>query len=101
MNIQDLRSIEQNKLLWALLTDISNQLQWPVNGAMTLLTPEDWKDIFTAALKKHHRIAQGIDGGFVFLGMRTSKMNKETMTELLELILAEGTQRGVIWSDPT
>lgn len=95
----ELRSVEQNKLMWALLADFANQVQWPVNGVLTRISPQDFKDIFSAALGKHNRIAQGIDGGFVFLGMRTSKMNKEQMTELLEFILAEGTTRGVKWTD--
>jgi len=63
------------------------------------MEPEDWKDVFTAALRKHHRIAEGIDGGFVFLGMRTSKMTKEQMIELIELMYAWGTERGVEWSE--
>jgi hypothetical protein len=74
-------------------------VQWPVNGVLTYMSPEDWKDCFTAAMRKYHRVAQGLDGGFVFLGMRTSKMNKEQMTELLEFILAEGTNRGVVWTE--
>ena len=42
------RSLEQNKRLWAMLTDISNQVDWYGQK----LTPEEWKDCFTAALKK-------------------------------------------------
>lgn len=43
------RSLEQNAAQWPLLTAFSQQLQWPVNGALCWLTPEEWKDILTAA----------------------------------------------------
>lgn len=82
-----------------MLRDFANQIQWQVNGVLTYLEPEDWKDIFTAALRKHHRVAQGLDGGFVFLGMRTSKMTKEQMIELIELMYAAGAERGVKWTE--
>lgn len=101
MKLQELtRTDLQNKKMWPMLRDFSRQIQWPVNGVLTLIEPEDWKDIFTAALRKHHRVAQGLDGGYVFLGMRTSKMTKDQMIELIELMYAEGANRGVVWSDP-
>jgi hypothetical protein len=95
------RTAEQNARMWAMLTDLSKQLPWPVNGSMVKITPEDWKDILTASLTKHHRMAQGIDGGFVILGMRTSKMNKHQMTELIELMFAFGAEHEIEWTDPT
>jgi hypothetical protein len=94
------RSLEQNDRMWALLTDISEQVQWPVDGRMQRLSPEDWKHILSAGLKREHRVAQGIDGGFVLLGQRTSKMTKRELSELMELIAAFGAERGVEWSEP-
>lgn len=93
------RTVDQNALMWGLLRDVARQVPWPVNGAMVQLEAEDWKDIFTASLTKHHRMAQGIDGGFVILGMRTSKMVKEQMSELIELIYAFGAEHDVKWTD--
>ncbi|GHH53088.1 recombination protein NinB [[Pseudomonas] boreopolis] len=93
------RSIEQNARLWALLTDISQQVEWPVDGKLQRLAPEEWKDVFTAALTKHQRVAQGIDGGFVMLGARTSRMTVAEMCDLQTLIEAFGAERGVQWSD--
>lgn len=92
------RSLEQNRLMWELLSDISESLQWPVDGELQWLTKEDWKVLLTAGLKREHRIAKGIWGGFVLLGTPTSRMTVEEMTELIELIIAFGTERGVIWS---
>ncbi|WP_218815472.1 recombination protein NinB [Xanthomonas oryzae] len=93
------RSIEQNSRLWAMLTDVSLQVQWPVDGKMQRLSPEDWKCIFTAGLTKHQRVAQGIDGGFVMLGSSTSRMTVAEMCDLQELISAFGAERGMRWSD--
>jgi hypothetical protein len=67
---------------------------------MQRLSPEDWKTMFSASLAKHQRVAQGIDGGFVMLGTRTSRMTVAEMVDLQTLIEAFGAERGVQWSDP-
>lgn len=97
--LTDRRTAEQNKLMWALLTDISTQVEWPVNGSMVKMSPDDWKHVLTAGLVKERRVAAGIDGGFVILGQYTHKMNKAEMSELCELILAFGADKNVKWSD--
>lgn len=94
------RSLSQNAKLWPMLTDIARQVQWPVDGAMQELAPEDWKDILTAGVRKEQRVAQGIEGGFVMLGSRTSKMRKKEFAELIEFIYWFGSERGVQWSEP-
>jgi hypothetical protein len=89
------RSIPQNDKLWATLTDVSQQVVW--HGQK--LTPEDWKDMFTASLRKA-RVVPGIDpGSFVLLGLHTSDMSKGEMSDLLELIHAFGAERGVVFHD--
>ena len=94
------RSLEQNSRMWALLTDVSRQVEWPVDGKLQRLSPEDWKTILTAALTKGQRVAQGVDGGFVMLGTSTSRMKVGEMCELQDLIEAFGAERGVEWTDP-
>lgn len=85
------RSTEQNALLWARLTEISRQVAW--YGAK--LSPTDWKDVFTASLRKA-RVVPGLDAGsYVPLGMRTSDMTISEMTALLDLIDAFAAERGV------
>lgn len=88
------RNNDQNARLWAMLTDIADQVEWYGQS----LTKEDWKDILTAALKRQ-RAVPGVDGGFVVLGARTSDMGKQEMSELLELIAAFGSQQGVTFND--
>ncbi|ELQ6229681.1 recombination protein NinB [Cronobacter dublinensis] len=91
---QRTRSLDQNRRLWATLRDVSEQVVW--HGMK--LDSEDWKHIFTAALKGQ-RSAPGINGGFVVLGQSTSKMRVSEFSELLELINAFGAERGVRWSE--
>lgn len=89
------RSLPQNDLLWARLTDIAQQVEW--HGAK--LSPADFKDMFTASLRKA-RVVPGIDpGSFVLLGLHTSDMDKEEMTALLDLIDAFGAEHGVVFGD--
>jgi hypothetical protein len=77
-------------MMWANLEDIAQQVVW--YGVK--LTKEEWKDVLTAALKKQ-KVVPGIEGGFVIIGARTSKMTVPEMTELIELSTAFGTQQGV------
>lgn len=91
------RSVEQNDRMWAMLTDISKQVQWPVDGKLQYLPAEDWKHVISAGLRREQRVAHGIDGGFVILGQRTSKMSKRELSDLMELIAAFGAERGVEW----
>jgi hypothetical protein len=82
-----------------MLRDISKQVKFVVNGVLTNVDEFDCKDIMTAALKKHNRMAQGIDGGVVFLGMRTHKMKKSEIIDLIELMYAFGSEKEVKWTE--
>ena len=93
------RSNDQNSLLWAVLTDIAKQVEWPVDGKMQKLMPEDWKHVLTSGLKRETRVAQGIGGGFVMLGQRTSKMTKRQLSEVIEFAYAFGAEHGVRWTE--
>ena len=88
------RSGEQNRRMWAMLTEVSRQVIW--HGQK--LAKEEWKDVFTAALKRQ-KVVPGIDGGFVVLGSSTSKMSVEEMSALMELMMAFGVQQGVKFAD--
>lgn len=92
------RSTEQNSMLWSILADLSRQCEWAVDGAMVKLQPEDVKHILTASLKRHQRMARGIDGGLVVLGQSTSRMTVAEMSELITLGHAYGDSKGVQWA---
>ena len=90
------RNLEQNAAQWPILQAFADQLQWPVNGSMEILTPEEWKDILTAAFKRETvRVAMGLDGGMVMLGSRTSKFSKAQFSEWLDFLNATAAARGV------
>jgi hypothetical protein len=92
------RSLEQNAAQWPILDAFSKQLQWPVNGQMVFMTPEEWKDILTAAFERETvRLAMAFDGpGVVMLGQRTSKYGKGKFSEWLEFLHASAAARGVV-----
>jgi len=90
------RNIEQNARMWAMLTDISEQVVWHSQK----LSKESWKDMLTASLKRQTVVPSIDGGGFVVIGAHTSKMSVKDMAELIELAMAFGTQRGVKWRDP-
>lgn len=88
------RTLDQNSLMWARLTDVAREVVWYGQR----LSAEDWKDVFTAALRKA-RVVPGIDGGWVPLGMRTSDMTREEMSNLLDLMDAFAAQHGVTFRE--
>ena len=90
------RSLEQNAAQWPYLAGFSAQLTWPVNGALVKMTEDEWKDVLTAAFQGETvRLAQGLDGGVVMLGQRTSQMGKKRFSEWLEFLIATAAMRGV------
>lgn len=89
------RSLDQNALMWARLTEIARQVDWYGRK----LTPTDWKDMFTASLRKATSVP-GIDPGtVVVLGLHTSDMTKEEMGMLLDLIDAFAAERGISFQE--
>jgi hypothetical protein len=85
------RSNDQNALMWSLLGQISQQVEWCGKKR----SPEDWKDLTTAALR-HAEFVPGITPGTVVpLGMRTSQMTKQELGDLIESLYAFGAERGV------
>ena len=90
-----LRTLEQSAKMFAMLDDIAEQVDWYGKK----LTRYDWKDVFTSSLIKS-RVVPNLEGnGFVACGLHTSKMSKQMMSELIELMFAFGADKGVKWSD--
>lgn len=89
------RSLDQNAKMWAMLADVSRQVEWYGQH----LTTEEWKDVLTAALKKQKAVP-GIDGGFVVIGARTRNMTIREMSDLVDLMYAFGGEQSVQWTEP-
>ena len=95
--IKSIRSLDQNKKMWAMLNDISKQVTWYGER----LSPENWKDMITAVLKRQ-KVVPGIEGGFIALGQRTSKMSIKEMIDVIDFAYAFGADPNhpVEWSEP-
>ncbi len=94
------RSLDQNALLHAALTDIAEQVEW--HGKKFDVTT--WKRLCTAAwlreLGESPEMIPALDGkGFDVIFERTSKMTVPQMTSLIEWCLAFGAQNGVTFKD--
>lgn len=95
--VSKVRTIAQNNLLQQMCGDISAQLEW--HGQR--FDKADWKDILTAswfrtARNQTLRTAPTTDGeGIVVLGLRTSHLDSEDFSELMEFILHFGAEHGV------
>lgn len=96
------RTLDSNACMWATFADIARQVEWPhtKNGNWTigLMDSPSWKAVLTAAFELETKQAQGIGGGTVMLGARTSQYSPRKMGEFIEFVQAFGTERGVKWS---
>lgn len=80
---EEARSDAQNRRMWAMLRDISRQVEWYGQK----LKDEDWKHIFSASVEKQ-RAVPGLDGGFVVLGISTRKQSKKWFADMFEVMEA-------------
>jgi hypothetical protein len=90
------RTAAQNRYQWPLLDAFSKQLKWPVNGEFVTMSPDEWKDVLTAAFNGESvRLAMGLNGGVVMLGQRTSQFSKPKFAEWIEFLNATAAHKGV------
>lgn len=89
------RTLDQNAKLWPMVSDVAAQVEW--HGQH--LSREEWKDVFTASLKRQ-KVVPGLDGEFVVVGGGSSKLTVGEFSQLIELIYAFGSERDVVWSEP-
>ena len=94
------RSLEQNRLLHAALTDISQQVEWKGQK----FTVEIWKRLCVAAWlrekKEQPMLIPALDGnGFDVIFERTSKLSNTQCSELLEWCFAFGADHEVKFRD--
>lgn len=92
------RTNAANAAQWPILEAWAAQKMWPVNGVMTRLEAEDWKDLLTCAFEgeTRPRLAQAYEGGgIVMLGRRTSRMGKKRFSEWLDWLNAASHHAGI------
>ena len=89
------RTLEQNAKMWAMLTDVA--LAKPEGRSWT---PETWKCAFMNSLGHQVKFAEGLDGSGPFpLGFSSSKLSKQQMADLIEVIYEYGSRHNVEWSE--
>lgn len=93
---QEKRSLAENAMLHALLTQISNQVEW----AGKKRDVETWKRLLTAAWTRargeHIEMLPALDGhGVDIVFRRTSQLTKAECAELIEFVLAWAAEHGI------
>ncbi len=92
----NVRTTRQNSRMWKLLDLVAAQVDWYGQK----LESEDWKDMFTASLKKC-KVVPNLDGdGFVAIGLHTKKMTKQQNSDLQDLIEAFAAERNIFLEEP-
>lgn len=94
----ELRTAAQNRFQWPILNAWAKQKEWPINGVMTRITADDYKDILTAAFEGETmpRVAMAYGGGgIVMLGRRTSKYGKKRFSEWAEWLTCASIVSGI------
>lgn len=94
------RTLSQNDKLHPMVRDIDGQILWPINGTPTRLGETQWRYFFAAHIRKGAQLVPSIDGdGFIALGVGTSGLSAREASDLIELMYAFGSDRGVKWSE--
>lgn len=96
----DRRSLDQNAMLHAALSDIARQVEW--HGQR--FSVDVWKRLCTAAWLREEKqspiMVPSLDGaGVDVIYERTSRLTKSQCSRLLEWVLAFGSEQGVVWSE--
>lgn len=92
----DTRTLAQNRLLWSVMGDLSEQVKW----CGKKLTPEGWKEWLTGHLDGQELLPNMDGTGFISItsGKSTRQMTVKEMTAVIDLAHAFGAERGVKWS---
>ena len=96
---EETRTLEQNRLMWPLLSLWERSQTACVNGERIQITKEAWKCILLASYRKRYgmpqQLALGLDGELVPLGYETHVMPKGEFKDFLTFLLAETAERGM------
>lgn len=94
------RSELQDRKMHAMCGDLSRQVKWMVNGIMTYMSKDDWRHFMVAHIRKQ-MMAPSVDGDFMVIFSGSSKsLCIAEKAQMIDLMYALGTDKGVIWSEP-
>lgn len=90
------RTLDQNAKLHAMISDVSRHKP---EGRMH--TVDIWKQLFMSACGHQVQFVNGLEDGQPFpCGLKTSKLNKAQMADLITCVYEYGDRHGVNWTDP-
>jgi hypothetical protein len=85
------RTLKQNRLMWAMLRDISKQMTW--HGKW--YEDKEWKDLFSA-LVQNQELVPSLDGkGVVMIGVSTRKQTSQWFSSMIMHMQVFGAEYGV------
>ena len=91
---EPVRTLEQNDYMWEILGKISRAKPMGI-----VETPDNWKALAMNAAGHEVQFMQGLDGRPFPVGFRSSKMNKEQMSQLIDWLLMFCAEQGVKLND--
>ena len=96
---EETRNLEQNAKLHPIIRDVARQVEF--YGKMR--SEGEWKILFISghakATEGECSVIPGLEGEVVSLRESSASMSKSRFSSLIEYIYAEGSQRGVAWSE--
>lgn len=111
ISLDDEMTDPQRRRLNAMCGDLADQLRLDfATGAYVHATAapggqrigkDDWRHMMVAVLKGQTSVPHPEGRGFIVLGQSSKRLGKRLTGELIDLIDAFGSTRGVQWSDPT
>ena len=99
--MMDKRSLDQNAIFHAIVTDISKSgMEW----AGKARSPGDWKALLVSAhavaTGQPGEVIQGLEGELVAIRESTAKMSKERASSLIEYSLCFAAENEIPLNDP-
>lgn len=90
------RTLDQNSLLWAMLTDVATQKE----HSGRKYTPDQWKVLFMHACGREVQFIPSLDGvTFIPWGSSSRDLSKHEMSNLIDFIGCWGAENGVTFHD--
>ena len=89
------RTKEQNGKLHPMIRDIKTQVEW-----MNLTNEKSWREFFCGIIKGQ-KPAITPEGNVIRIGVSSTELSVEQMSECIEYIYHFGSERQVKWSEPS
>jgi len=89
------RTDAQNRKLQPMVRDIKTQVEW-----MNLTNEKKWREFFCGIIKGQNPSITP-EGNVIMLGVSSTELSVEQMSECIEYMYHFGSERQVKWSEPS